>query len=100
MVIVGERCEDTSKLLRYELCSHPPALFDSSFLPLKTNKAVLADVLWKSLSEEQREPIGDQVQYVLDGGALLYRIPWPRDSTYDSVCQICDTEMWSCYHNF
>ena len=47
-----------------------------------------ADVLWKSIDEEQCEPSGDQVQYVLDGGALLHRIPWPRGSTYDSVCQM------------
>lgn len=88
LVIVGERCEDLSTLFKFELCSHPPALFDSSSLPLQANKAVLADVLWKSIDEEQREPSGDQVQYVLDGGALLHRIPWPRGSTYDSVCQI------------
>ncbi|XP_076040893.1 uncharacterized protein LOC143025304 [Oratosquilla oratoria] len=87
LVIVGERCEDLSTLFKFKLCSHPPALFDSSSLPLQANKAVLADVLWKSI-DEQREPSGDQVQCVLDGGALLHRIPWPRGSTYDSVCQI------------
>ena len=62
--------------------------FDLSPLPLQANKLVFADVLWKSIDEEQREPSGDQVQYVLDGGALLHRIPWARGSTYDSVCQM------------
>jgi hypothetical protein len=32
------------------------------------------------------EPSGE-VQYVLDGGALLLRIPWERGSTYDEICQ-------------
>ena len=36
------------------------------------------------MKEEQPNPSGD-VQYVLDGGALLHRVPWPRGSTYESV---------------
>ena len=105
LVIVGERCEDLSTLFKYELCSHPPALFDSLSLPLKANKAVLADVLWKSLSKEQ-QPVGDQVQHFFDGGALLHRIPWPRGSTYYSVglCQLyaryVTQKIWSCCHSF
>ena len=36
---------------------------------------------------EQREPSAN-VQYVLDGGPLLHRMPLPRGSTFDSVCQM------------
>ena len=72
-------------MFKYELCSYPPALFESSNLPLQANKAVLADVLWKSVNSEQRDPRGDE-QYVLDGGALLHRLQWPKGSTYDGVC--------------
>ena len=39
------------------------------------------------MKEEQRDPSGD-VQYVLDGGALLHRVPWPRGSTYESVSHL------------
>ena len=39
------------------------------------------------MKEEQRNPSGD-VQYVLDGGALLHRVPWPRGSTYESVSHL------------
>ena len=28
------------------------------------------------------------MQHVLDGGALLHRLPWPQGSTYDSVCEM------------
>ena len=87
LVTVGDRWENLPSLFKYELCTHPPALFESSSLPLQANKAVLADVLWKSMTVEQREPSGN-VQYVLDGGALLHRLPWTRGSTYDSVCQM------------
>ena len=76
-----------TSLFQYELCTYPAALFESSSLPLQPNKAVLADYLWKLTKEEQRNPNGD-VQYVLDGGALLPRVQWPRGSTYESVSHL------------
>ena len=39
------------------------------------------------MKEEQRKP-SEHVQYVLDGGALLHRVPWPTCSTYDSVIHV------------
>ena len=87
LLTVRERCDDVTSLFPYELCTYPAALFESSSLPLQPNKAVLADCIWKSMKEEQRNPSGD-VQYVLDGGALLHRIPRPRGSTYESVSHL------------
>ena len=71
LLAVRERCDDVTSLFQYELYTYPAALFESSSLHLQPNKAVpvLADYLWKSIKEEQRNPSGD-VQYVLDGGAL------------------------------
>ena len=46
----------------------------------------MVNALWKSIHELQQEPSKD-VRYVLDGGALLHCLPWPRGSTYDGVCQ-------------
>ena len=87
LLTVRERCVGVTSLFQYELCTYPAALFESSSLPLQPNKAVLADYLWKSMKEEQRNPSGD-VQYVLDGGALHHRVPWPRGSTYASVSHL------------
>ena len=87
LLTVRERCDDVTSLFQYELCTYPAALFESSSLHLQPNKAVLADCIWKSMKEKQRNPSGD-VQYVLDGGALLHRIPWPRGSTYESVSHL------------
>ena len=43
--------------------------------------------MWKSIHESQQEPSED-VQYGLDGGALLHRLPWPQGSKYDDVYQM------------
>ncbi|PIK60573.1 hypothetical protein BSL78_02509 [Apostichopus japonicus] len=78
LTTVRDRYQDVPALFQYELCNYPPALFESSCLPLQPKKAVLADTLWRAMPNEQRKPSGD-CQYVLDGGALLHRMPWPRD---------------------
>jgi len=35
--------DDPASYFKYELCTHPPALFDNSFLPWQADKPVLAD---------------------------------------------------------
>ena len=87
VVLVGERCRELSSLFKYELYCFPSALFESSSLPSQPNKPVVANALWKSIHESQQEPSED-VQYVLDGGALLHCLPWPQGSIYDDVCQM------------
>ena len=54
LLIVRDRYQDVPSLLRYELCSYPPVLFESSCLPLQPKKSVLADTLWKAMPEEHR----------------------------------------------
>jgi hypothetical protein len=53
LITIGERSEDLPSLFKYELCSHPPVLFESSSLPLQANKLALADALWKTMKGEQ-----------------------------------------------
>ena len=59
LLTAKERCDNVTSLFQYELCTYPAALFESSSLPLEPNKAVLADYLWKSMKEEQRNSRGD-----------------------------------------
>jgi len=65
---------DLQDLFKYELCSYPAALFETtSFVPRQADKPVLADALWNEVNPEQiSEP--SQPLYVLDGGALFHRI--------------------------
>jgi hypothetical protein len=48
---------------------------------------VLADAIWALLTPDLPGITG-QVQYVLDGGALVQRIPWTRGSTYYYICRL------------
>ena len=69
------------------MCSYPPALFDSSLLLREADKPTLTDAIWKICENGVPADIpDDEIQYVLDGGALLKCIPWSRSSTYGDIC--------------
>ena len=73
LVIAGERTENLSELLKYELCSYAPALFENPMSLHYANKAVLADALCEKVGDiASCELPRKDLQYVLDGGALLH----------------------------
>ena len=76
--------ESPQQLFEYEMCGFPASLFDVSLLPLKANKPVLADAIWSTTKESQtaNDP-GRSAYFVIDGGALLHRVVWPRGLTYN-----------------
>lgn len=69
--------------LSYELTTFPAALFDSSGLMRESVKSLLAKHIQKR-SNSAEIPSGD-LQFVLDGGALLQRIPWEKNATFYEV---------------
>ena len=75
---------------QYELCGFPPALFDSFGLPREAKKPALANAIWELTSSVQSGPQSSDLQYLLDGGALLHRLPWEKGHTFDEICvQYC-----------
>jgi len=88
LVVATNEFIDLQDLFKYEHCSYPAALFETTFVPRQADKPVLADALWNEVKREQiSQP--SQSLYVLDEGALLHRIPWKHGITF---CDIC-----SCY---
>ena len=68
----------------YELCVYPTALFDNPCVPRLANWAALADSLRNHIQIPTQRCKSNPL-YVLDGGALLHRIPWSRDVSKISV---------------
>ena len=52
----------------------------------EAQKSTLADTLWTTANPNAAS-IPDNVRYVLDGGALLHRIPWSRGASYESILE-------------
>ena len=60
-------------------------------MPREADKPVLAEAIWKLVGpgpgSDTAVNIPSDVRYVIDGGALLQRIPWTKGETFESVCQ-------------
>ncbi len=88
LVTVVQSSGDLKSAFKYELCSYPSALFDSSLLLREADKPALADAIWNlSKPHDPAEVSANGIQYVLDGGALLQCIPWSSGSTYGNICR-------------
>ena len=88
LIIASKSLDNMEAMFQHELCSYPTALFDSSLMLFQPQKPVLADAIWAKLPSDPAGPTGE-VQYVLDGGVLLHRIPWPRGfPTYRDICDL------------
>ena len=82
----------TSEALCYELTNCPPSLFEAPHLMREaTQKATLCDGILKQCSKDAHVlpnalPEGP-IQFVLDGGSLLQRIPWEKQARFGKIVQ-------------
>lgn len=70
LALAAKVTHDLESVFKYELCSYPPALFESPFLLHEAQKPALADTIWLLLQAPNIPAVSGQVQYVLDGGHL------------------------------
>ena len=89
---------DTSSLFKYELCTVPSALLEPSGLMRRADKLKLAKSLLNMLDYTNLE-LSHNVEYVLDGSALLQRLPWKRGMTYSAICDLYVDYVKSNYKN-
>ena len=77
--------ESLKNAMKYELCSSPPALFESCGLMKEAKKTQIAEGLM-SLAEPESHTLSNK-QYVIDGGALLHKIPWEKQKPIKAIIQ-------------
>jgi hypothetical protein len=85
-IIVAQRSSLKEDYFKFELCTIPPALFERNGFMRKANKPELAKAVYQScgFDAQSPRPVGI-TSFVLDGGALLHRIPWKVASTYKAI---------------
>ena len=62
-------------------------MFDTSSLPRVFDKPALADEIW-DLVKRKKTVLPTYVRHVIDDGALLQRVPWPRGYTVAAIWKI------------
>ena len=53
----------------------------------------LADAMWLLMSKYASTCPPEEVQVVLDGGAILHRIPWEKGLTYGAKPRMLNTNL-------
>jgi hypothetical protein len=80
--------DDMGSIFSHELCPVPSALFDNAGCMREAQKASLGEAIW-SLGDCSAEiNINEEMVYVLDGGYLLHKIPWPKGHTFKGICDL------------
>lgn len=85
-VIARDSEEDTATMFSYELSIYPASLFEAPGKMLKSQKSILGDYLWSLVGAEAGTIRSESnMVFVLDGGALLHRIPWKAGSSFGHI---------------
>ena len=103
LTLVAKSRDSLEDVFWFELCSYPPALFSSAQFLCEAHKPVLADAIWSFLPDQGIPGLPRELQYVLDGGALLQHIPWPKGATFREICTVYTEyvkEVWKCNSGF
>ena len=76
LAVAAERTDsiDPETIFKHELTTIPKALAETPELLHEAQKSTLADAIWSTVNQNAASA-PDHVRYVLDGGALLHRIP-------------------------
>jgi hypothetical protein len=77
----------------YELSILPPSLFDpETQLLRKSDKSSLARTL-DDIATSLNYMLPAVTSYVLDGGALLHKLPWPKNGKFSDVLQLYSSHI-------
>ena len=82
LMLVLQREANPAPYFSYELSPIPTALFKDGLMR-KANKALLRKALISKIPSRHANVLA--TDYVLDGGALLHRVRWLPNSTYNDI---------------
>ena len=88
LTLVAKSRDNLEDVFRFELCSYPPALFSGAQFLREAHKPVLANAIWSLLPDQDISELPRELQYVLDGGALVQSIPWAKGATFKEICTV------------
>ncbi len=84
------------RVFTYELATVSPALFQDDGIMRKSQKSQLAKYILQMDSDIIQQEINEHVAIVIDGCALLHRIPWPKIDTIRTVCESFVAAVFLC----
>ena len=88
LILLIERSANVEPYFEYELTATPTSLFKGINMH-KAVKPAITREMTKSLSENDQElGLPQDILFVIDGGALLHSVRWPRHISFSDVVDI------------
>ena len=83
LVVANTSYFDVNELSKYEPSAYPTSICENTAMLREAGKPLLAKII-RGFVVENIQPFGHSTTHhlVLDGGSLMYRVPWRRNSTY------------------
>ena len=102
-LVIGNSDTDLETAFSYELCTFPTCIIDNDGLLREANKPQLADAIWKDIGGSMHHfQIPDDVRYILDKGALPFKVFWRKGVSYNDiytfVYKLCYQTLWRRYN--
>lgn len=88
IIATSQGVVDLEEALKHELSPYPPALFESQTAFRSVQKSQIMHCIMDHCKDkllQLNEPMG--AHFVLDGGSLLHRVPWPKGDTYIAIAK-------------
>ena len=85
-IILRREEVDIEKVFSHELCTIPPRLFSAEDLLLAAEFKSQFIKNFPSIGEIESCEMGPNMNYVIDGGMLLHRIPWKVGASFNDIC--------------
>lgn len=87
LTAVALREENVEQYFRYEMSPYPPSLFKDALMR-KANKPALRKALMSEEEAISNERIPTGSSYVIDGGALVHRVRWLNEATFQEIAKM------------
>ena len=75
------------EVMRYELSSFPPTLFEARNVFRKADKPQLAHAIRDHASDAMLDCVPVSTRHVLDVGSLIHRVPWQLGTRYGEIAK-------------
>ena len=83
LVVANTSSFDVNELSKYELPAYPTSIFENTAMLREADKPPLAKIISSFVVENIQSFVHSTTHhFVLDGGSLMYRVPWRNNSTY------------------
>ncbi|WAR15717.1 hypothetical protein MAR_005822 [Mya arenaria] len=84
----AEPVDDLQNFFAYELCTYPPALFESAQLLRQANKSVIAKDITNSIPNDDSRFHPFETKYVFNRAWLIQKLNLLRGRTYKELCEM------------